>query len=898
MDTNLRKVRLGADRRRQVIRRVAEAGFDSRMSVEAPRRTLGLAGELLGCCFAVLWLRGPTGSLRVLETYGAPQGLSFRDVEPHRLPEFEGARALASGQLVAIDDVDAADLAPGSRALLQELKDAGITVKSMVICPLLAHGDSRGLLTFCWSGANRWRRTDLDFFSLVATLMATVVDNWLLRLQLDSHLSELDTLLHIASACSSSLDVDTVFHQVLPKVRSLFQADDIGVAFLTDDGSDLLPTKYLLGYEGGVPLGVPEALRLSAKPWVQEALRTGMPVFVADYMADPRIGAVERWVFPAKSAAVIPLMADTKPLGVMFANWRQSHRKLEEGQLRLLEVVGQQFGRFLANAKLYSDAQLQNRYLRAAGRVALALASFSALPGLLTEICRQTVDALGAALAEIFLLKEDLQCLKGAALYGPHVTDSDVEYFIREVHPVSSPLLLTTVVREGRTAAVRDAQTDNRVTPAWARRHGVGPLLFVPLKRLDGRPLGVMTLAKRSGELHFSAVEVGLVEGVARQASVAIERTLLHEEQDQALKAVTNLAWLNHWRAMEFEALIRHMTEGVVVLRASGEIDTANRAARELLEVETPDDVLTTLRVAKMYDTRCNPIQEGLDPLSRLLRGETFRNYVLSVSLPTGHSKYLSFSGTKVVSDDGKVHLSVMVISDVTEHHRLEIARNEFISDLFHDLVTPVTVIKLAAQNSLKRLSRGYSADTIIEHLRTIVKRSDDVGKLLALLIDLSKVEADAVRVSPQWFDLSEALGSWVEEARVSWPEHKIISRLQKEVKVYADPEAVHRVFENVVNNAGRYSPPGTEIYVCVATDGMEAYVAIRDQGAGISSEHHERVFERYYRTVKGGLGMGIGLYLSKKLMEAQAGRVWLTSAPGHGTTVFLSLPTTLPVSN
>jgi two-component system phosphate regulon sensor histidine kinase PhoR len=877
--------------RSELLRRLAEIGFDPRATVDAAHNVLEYCAREMGCSFALLWLRDPvTGHLRVLETYGAPDGMELYEIDAERLPQFEGGRALATGRCRLIADVDGVPLASGSAELVKRVRGWGVRVQALAISPLVARGEALGVVTFCWPDPVEWQDGDQEFFGTLATIMAMVVENSALRGELESRVNELYSLLDIASTASCSLDMEAVFPQVLPKIRQLLEADQVGIALLTDDKTELVPTPYLEGYTKDIPPPSHEALRLSAKPWVQEALRQLAPVFVSDYATDPRIGALERDVFPTASATVVPLVAGEHPLGVMFVNWHRGRTSLPHTLMRLLEVIGRQLGRFVANAGMHARAQLQNRYLRAASNIALALSNPMPLRDLLSDICRQVVEALGAALAEVFLLDGDGVHLEGVAIYGPRVTVEDMAFFEKEQHSILSPLLISKVAREGSVVAIADARSDPRITPEWAQRHSVGPVLFLPLRRVAGHCLGVMTLAKFAGQAPFTDPELAMAQGVARQASVAIERTLLHEDQQRAMGTVANLAWLNYLRAAEFDALIRNLTDGVIVLRANGDVDTVNRAAMEVLGVAEEALVVPALKRLTLFDLKGNTIREGLDPLSRVLRGETFRNYVVSADLVQSR-KFLSFSGTTIPVEGAHSGLAVLMVSDVTEQHALELARNEFLSELFHDMVTPVTVIKLAAQNALKRIAKGYSAETVLRNLETVVARSDDLARMLRLLTDVSRVDANAVRVFPEWFDLSKALKSWAVDVGIGWPEHRLVLRIQESVTVYADRESIRRILDNLVSNAARHSPAGSEIHICLASEGAWAYMALRDQGSGIRPEHQARVFERYFRGKEDWSGTGLGLYLARKLLEAQGGQIWLASMPGHGTTVFIALP-------
>jgi signal transduction histidine kinase len=114
-------------------------------------------------------------------------------------------------------------------------------------------------------------------------------------------------------------------------------------------------------------------------------------------------------------------------------------------------------------------------------------------------------------------------------------------------------------------------------------------------------------------------------------------------------------------------------------------------------------------------------------------------------------------------------------------------------------------------------------------------------------------------------------------------------------VLVHADPFRLGQVIANLVSNALKYSPDGSPVEVTVVRDGEQAIISVRDQGEGIPLSEQARVFDRFHRVESGMTrrtgGTGLGLYIAKRLVEAMAGRLWLTSRPGEGSTFSFSLP-------
>lgn len=149
-------------------------------------------------------------------------------------------------------------------------------------------------------------------------------------------------------------------------------------------------------------------------------------------------------------------------------------------------------------------------------------------------------------------------------------------------------------------------------------------------------------------------------------------------------------------------------------------------------------------------------------------------------------------------------------------------------------------------------------------------------------------------------FDLIAQAQAWLEDAQTVAPSHHV--RLEtKEVELVGswDRDRLAQVFRNLLGNAVKYSPHGGEIVVQIRRQAGEVLVAIRDQGLGIEAAALPHLFERFYRaneTAAGIQGVGLGLYITKELVEVHGGRIWVESAgPGHGSTFSFTLPYAVP---
>jgi signal transduction histidine kinase len=160
----------------------------------------------------------------------------------------------------------------------------------------------------------------------------------------------------------------------------------------------------------------------------------------------------------------------------------------------------------------------------------------------------------------------------------------------------------------------------------------------------------------------------------------------------------------------------------------------------------------------------------------------------------------------------------------------------------------------------------------------------------------MSRIEAGTLRVEPELCDLHGIIQACAGEFQVMTSQHRFQLELPAHLPlVWADPRRVRQVLRNLLENAVKYSPQGGRILISTEQQAGEVQVSVNDQGLGIEPEYLERLFERFYQvdsasTRKVG-GSGLGLSISKAIVEAQDGRIWVESQPGVGSTFHFALP-------
>lgn len=221
--------------------------------------------------------------------------------------------------------------------------------------------------------------------------------------------------------------------------------------------------------------------------------------------------------------------------------------------------------------------------------------------------------------------------------------------------------------------------------------------------------------------------------------------------------------------------------------------------------------------------------------------------------------------------------------------------RAALFSSVTHDLRTPLSSIKASASGLLAEGSH-YSDEERRDVLRTVVEEADHLNLIVGNLLDLARMRAGALVPSKQLILIDEVIGSVIQRMRRSLEHVVIRTTIRPELpSVDADPVQIGQVLTNIIENAVRFSPPGSEIQIAVTRWRSAVQVRVTDQGPGIPPADRERVFEEFYRRDAGGGrgGTGLGLAIARAVVVAHGGTIRATAAPGGGTAVIFELPIT-----
>jgi PAS domain S-box-containing protein len=414
----------------------------------------------------------------------------------------------------------------------------------------------------------------------------------------------------------------------------------------------------------------------------------------------------------------------------------------------------------------------------------------------------------------------------------------------------------------------------------------VAPQSGVVVPILSGdRVLGVLSAQSYRPEAYEDADLLSL-GAIAVQAGIAVQR--LHLTEQMAVE--------HERHALELEAVLATMNDALLIVDARGAIVRLNRAARELLCLDSASLVfgqpLEQQRL-EQWPVTAREIAAALVPVIDAIRSGRSAAHV-EIELRSGELRVLSLGASVLRSPKGALQGGVIVFRDITGQRDLERLREDIFTMAWHDMKTPITVIRGSAELLLRRLSGGEGDRKALEaDAALIVEHVDQLSELLTTLFDVSSLEAGLLSISPRLTDLG-ALARDVSEGMRSTARHHLEVFADQSVVGEWDERRIRQVLVNLLSNALKYSLEGSTVTVSVAADERGATVRVRDEGLGLDGTELAQLFRRGYRaeSARNVTGAGLGLYFSNGIVAAHGGRMWAESlGHGQGSTFCFTLP-------
>lgn len=518
---------------------------------------------------------------------------------------------------------------------------------------------------------------------------------------------------------------------------------------------------------------------------------------------------------------------------------------------------------------------LQREYLLAISR---ALTAELDLGDVLRIILRSAVELVSGKAGIIALQDEKRDSLRIAAVYG--IPASLLEHF--------APILREIPTTEGVTQ--EEELTRMLQKAAQSADLGVTQMIRLPMK-IGDKVVGVVFVFL-SGQGYFRDDAARLLRGFAEQAAIAVRNARLYQQVYQ--------------EKQRLDAIIAQSADGVMILDPELVITDFNNALSHMTGWRATDAVSRlhdevfqwqNLRTeVDLYQAR-----KGGWPLPGAahlyVEGDMQRLYDENDPVADGGTVSLGITYAPLMDEDGRMTNIIANVRDLTRYREEEALQKTFISVVSHELKTPVSIIKGYA-GTLRRQDANWSPEVMDESLGVIEEEADNLTSLIDSLLEVSRLQAGTftLEVNDEVM-LPRIVENTTARFATQSGKHTFDVEFPEDFPpIWGDDRRLTQVMNNLISNAIKYSPDGGKIMIRGHVHPRHVTVTVKDSGIGIPEHEQHRLFKKFSRLdnalSRKTEGTGLGLFLTKSIIEAHNGRIWFHNNPNEpGTTFTFSLP-------
>jgi two-component system, NtrC family, sensor histidine kinase KinB len=420
--------------------------------------------------------------------------------------------------------------------------------------------------------------------------------------------------------------------------------------------------------------------------------------------------------------------------------------------------------------------------------------------------------------------------------------------------------------------------------------------------------------AQRMTGLKHEVIETGVGKRVEFRMNVGGEERYYDEAIEPLLDAVRQIVGIACYarditsrkraemdlRASEekFRSIFENSPLGIFQSTPDGKILNVNRAYARMMGYDSPEEIMSAVQdVAR--DLYLHPER----------RAEIVREVMEGTDVVKVENQYRRRDGSIVVGNltarsvrDPEGHFLYLegFIEDVTQRREAERLREEYLNLISHDLRAPLVVVTGHSDLLRRRLAAAQMPEET-RSAEAIFKSARRMSSMIEDLVESARMEAGQMVLHRRMVDLQELVMEVVEKSISLEDRPRLrLESVRPVPPLPLDPERVERALVNLITNALKYSPPEAPVVVRVDRSDDEVITTVVDQGPGISPEKLSHLFERFYRVSTGVKveGLGLGLYISRLIVEAHGGRIWVESQEGRGSSFSFALPIHSPIQS
>jgi len=685
--------------------------------------------------------------------------------------------------------------------------------------------------------------------------------------QLSDSVKSLELLYNVNRELTAALDLHTVLQRVM--ILSMKNIGAVsGSIIVLDENEDPIESAIVIG----------DRIIEHTTAQLQVIFKQGLAGWVAKNRQAVLIDDTsqdKRWLrrpddeeeaTGPKSAVSVPLQVRDQLIGVMTLVY-SSPGFFKQEHLELLQIIADQAGIAILNARLYAESQRRALVMAALAESAAAITGSLKLEEVLQRILDQISQALRVEVVSLALIdskQEELVFRASTSLKNQNVLGIRLKL---------GQGVAGWVALHGKGVIVPDVSNDNRFFPGVDKRtHFQTRAIACAPIRWRGEVIGILE-ALNPIEGVFEQDALLVLTGIGGLAGTAIRHAQLFESHQAA-----------HQRYRE---LFEDNIDPILITDCQGVILEANRQAEILSGLKS--ETLRNMPISNLQVVDESKVGKAFSDLDS---GETISYEAVLVS-QTGDSTPVHVYVHKV-QIEGVPHLQ-WILHNLTERKNLENLRNDLISMIYHDLRSPLAnvVSSLDVLETMLPLDKDPALKSL---LNIAIRSTERIQRLTNSLLDMRRLEAGHAvgnfqPTSPLALAM-EAVDAVLPTAQTK--KQEIVMQLSPDLpQVWVDAEMIKRVLINLLENAVKYSPSESQIILGSQVNDEHVLIWVQDNGSGIPEADQNRIFDKFTRlhSQNGPRGFGLGLAYCRLAVEANGGRIWVENNPGGGSCFKFTMP-------
>jgi signal transduction histidine kinase/putative methionine-R-sulfoxide reductase with GAF domain len=772
-----------------------------------------------------------------------------------------------------------------------------------------------------------YHSADLAFLEQVSSAAAVAIERAQVISNLERRVREMNILARVAQGVNVTVAFDDILELIYAQTDQVLPVDDFHITLHSRENDYNYFAFYL---ENDERLTERENLPLPPNAGLSRQVITSRRALLTnDYPAECQSHGLVASSRETRAWVGVPLNTGKETIGALSVGSRDPNVTFTQGQAEILQNVADQAAGAIVKARLLQETERRARQLTSLNEITRQLTGTLESEPLLEKILESAVGIINCEAGTLFLVDDQTDELIFRVVLSPVAAElvgqrlAPGTGIVGQAVQTRNPVIANNVQQTDSWYASTDKSTGFETRA----------VLAVPLQ-VKERVIGVLEVINRKDGLPFAEDDINLLSAFAAQAAVAIENARLYTLTDQELNdRVEELsvmqridrelnASLDIGRAMritlEWALRQSHSDAGLIgVLEERGMKLMAQQGFDEIGQTyqDTPmpleqSALKTAVESGQPQHTALDEEKPGLLPGAR-------SQTVIPIRREAGVIGLLVLESRAPESQAGQELVFLSRLSDhaaiaianaqlYSEIQRANEAKSEFVSFVAHELKNPMTSIK-GYSELLAKGAVGPINDMQGNFLNTIHSNVERMSTLVSDLNDNSKIEAGRLRLDFKAIDLSSALEDVMRSTKRQLEDKKQTASTnlpEKLPRLWADPTRLAQVLVNLVSNANKYTPEGGQVTIGAEKAANQwdpegaaevIHIWVQDTGIGISLEDQKKVFQKFFRSddqkARESPGTGLGLNITRSLIEMMGGRIWFESEFRQGTTFHFTVP-------